>query len=218
MTQAGSQTSHAAIIARSRGIPAVSGVPGILRHVNTGRHDRRRRTRWTRHGQSGRGEQRGLSQAGARVLSSQGRAGRQSRSTGGHRRRGGIEFPGQHQQRRRRAGSQGDGRRGDRPVSHGVSLPDPPRRPGRRGTAQTYRAIIAAAPQHQVTIRTLDIGGDKTVPYLGHHHKEANPFMGWRSIRLSFEHPEIFLTQLRAILRAAAFAAPSGARCGSCSR
>ena len=71
---------------------------------------------------------------------------------------------------------------------------------------KTYRAIIAAAPQQQVTIRTLDIGGDKTVPYLGHHHKEANPFLGWRSIRLSFEHPEFFLTQLRAILRAAAFA------------
>jgi phosphotransferase system enzyme I (PtsI) len=71
---------------------------------------------------------------------------------------------------------------------------------------KTYRAIIAATPAHEVTIRTLDIGGDKTVPYLGHTHKEANPFMGWRSIRLSFEHPELFLTQLRAILRAAAFA------------
>jgi len=71
---------------------------------------------------------------------------------------------------------------------------------------KTYRAIITAAPHDQITIRTLDIGGDKTVPYLGHHHKEANPFMGWRSIRLSFEHPELFLTQLRAILRAAAFA------------
>ena len=78
--------------------------------------------------------------------------------------------------------------------------------PDEEDQLKTYRAIIAAAPQHQVTIRTLDIGGDKTVPYLGHHHKEANPFLGWRSIRLSFEHPEIFLTQLRAILRAAAFA------------
>jgi len=69
---------------------------------------------------------------------------------------------------------------------------------------QGYRGIIEAAPNHRVTIRTLDIGGDKTVPYLGHKHTEANPFMGWRSIRLSFEHPEFFTTQLRAILRAAA--------------
>jgi len=66
-----------------------------------------------------------------------------------------------------------------------------------------YREIIAASPNRQVTIRTLDLGGDKTIPYLG-HAREANPFLGWRSIRLSFEHPEFFATQLRAILRAAA--------------
>ena len=64
-----------------------------------------------------------------------------------------------------------------------------------------YKKIIAASPNHRVTIRTLDLGGDKTIPYLG-HAREANPFMGWRSIRLSFEHPEFFATQIRAILRA----------------
>ena len=67
---------------------------------------------------------------------------------------------------------------------------------------QAYREIIAASPNRQVTIRTLDLGGDKTIPYLG-HAREANPFMGWRSIRLSFEHPEFFSKQIRAILRAA---------------
>jgi phosphotransferase system enzyme I (PtsI) len=67
-----------------------------------------------------------------------------------------------------------------------------------------YREIIQASPNHQVTIRTLDIGGDKTIPYLGHRHQEANPFLGWRSIRLSFEHPAFFGTQIRAILRAGA--------------
>src|SRR5690606_19629406 len=66
-----------------------------------------------------------------------------------------------------------------------------------------YREIIHAAPNHRVTIRTLDLGGDKTIPYLG-HRREANPFLGWRSIRLSFEHPEFFLKQIRAVLRAAA--------------
>ena len=68
---------------------------------------------------------------------------------------------------------------------------------------KTYRDIVAASPNNTVTIRTLDIGGDKTVAYLGHDHKEANPFMGWRSIRLSFEHPDFFNIQIRAILRAA---------------
>ena len=71
-----------------------------------------------------------------------------------------------------------------------------------------YRQVIAAAPGKRVTIRTLDLGGDKTIPFLG-HDREANPFMGWRSIRLSFEHPEFFLEQIRAVLRAAA--TPEGA-------
>src|SRR5262249_6680870 len=53
----------------------------------------------------------------------------------------------------------------------------------------------------RVVIRTLDLGGDKQVPYLG-VRREANPFMGFRSIRLSSAHPEFFQAQLRAILRA----------------
>jgi len=73
-----------------------------------------------------------------------------------------------------------------------------------------YRRVIAAAPGGKIVIRTLDLGGDKTIPFLG-HDREANPFMGWRSIRLSFEHPEFFLTQIRAVMRAAAGSETSGA-------
>lgn len=64
-----------------------------------------------------------------------------------------------------------------------------------------YRKVIEAAPNRSVVVRTLDLGGDKQVKYFT-HHREANPFMGWRSIRMSSEHPEFFQTQLRAILRA----------------
>ena len=64
-----------------------------------------------------------------------------------------------------------------------------------------YRAVVEAAPNHTVTIRSLDLGGDKQVPYLGQQH-ESNPFMGWRSVRLAAAYPELFETQLRAILRA----------------
>ncbi len=80
----------------------------------------------------------------------------------------------------------------------------------------TYRDIIDASPAHSVTLRTLDIGGDKTVAYLGHHHQEANPFMGWRSIRLSFEHPLFFLKQIRAALRRARTPNGKADSCGSC--
>ena len=55
-----------------------------------------------------------------------------------------------------------------------------------------YRQIILNSPNQTVTIRTLDLGGDKTVPYLG-RRSEANPFMGWRSIRLFFENPRLFV-------------------------
>ena len=64
-----------------------------------------------------------------------------------------------------------------------------------------YRGVIEAAPHNLVTIRTLDLGGDKQVPYIA-THREANPFMGWRSVRMSSDFPEFFQTQLRAILRA----------------
>lgn len=67
-----------------------------------------------------------------------------------------------------------------------------------------YRQVIEASPNQTVTLRTLDLGGDKTVPYLGRRH-EANPFMGWRSIRLSLEHPRMFECQIRAMLRAARY-------------
>lgn len=66
-----------------------------------------------------------------------------------------------------------------------------------------YREIVDAADGRPVTIRTLDLGGDKRVPYLGQRN-EPNPFLGWRSIRLMTEHPRLFEQQIRAILRAGA--------------
>ena len=55
-----------------------------------------------------------------------------------------------------------------------------------------------------LTIRTLDIGGDKDIPYMG-LTKEANPFLGYRAIRFCLDRVDIFTTQLRAILRASAY-------------
>ncbi|MCE9614181.1 MAG: phosphoenolpyruvate--protein phosphotransferase [Lentisphaerae bacterium] len=67
--------------------------------------------------------------------------------------------------------------------------------------ADVYRRVAERVAPAAVIIRTLDLGGDK---YAGDmpSHKEANPFLGCRSIRLSLQHPETFKTQLRAILRA----------------
>jgi phosphocarrier protein FPr len=67
-----------------------------------------------------------------------------------------------------------------------------------------YRDVAQAFGGLPVIVRTLDIGGDKEVPYLD-LPREDNPFLGVRGIRLCFEHPDLFRTQLRAILRAASF-------------
>lgn len=63
-----------------------------------------------------------------------------------------------------------------------------------------YRQLLASFAPRPVIIRTLDVGGDKPLPYFP--IKEDNPFLGWRGIRITLDHPEIFLSQIRAMLRA----------------
>jgi phosphotransferase system, enzyme I, PtsP len=67
-----------------------------------------------------------------------------------------------------------------------------------------YRRVVEAMGEKPVTIRTLDIGADKYPSYVRRANPEPNPFLGWRSIRVSLEVLEIFKTQLRAILRVGA--------------
>jgi phosphocarrier protein FPr len=78
--------------------------------------------------------------------------------------------------------------------------PDPP---GEDEQVAVYRAAAAALGGRPLVIRTLDAGGDKPLPYL-HMPVEANPFLGWRAIRICLAQPEIFSAQLRAIVRVAA--------------
>jgi len=66
---------------------------------------------------------------------------------------------------------------------------------------EAYRSVLTAFGSKPVIIRTLDIGGDKQIPYL-HLPAEANPFLGVRATRLGLRRPTLFKTQLRAILRA----------------
>ena len=63
-----------------------------------------------------------------------------------------------------------------------------------------YREHLQTFAPRLVTMRTLDIGGDKDLPYFP--IEEENPFLGWRGIRISLDHPELFLVQIRALLRA----------------
>lgn len=67
-----------------------------------------------------------------------------------------------------------------------------------------YRQVLEAMAGKPVLIRTLDIGGDKELPYL-HLPRELNPFLGYRAIRLCLDRPGVFKTQLRALLRASVY-------------
>ena len=72
--------------------------------------------------------------------------------------------------------------------------------PSEEEQRQSYRGQLEAFAPHIVTMRTLDIGGDKALSYFP--IAEDNPFLGWRGIRVTLDHPEIFLVQIRAMLKA----------------
>jgi phosphotransferase system enzyme I (PtsI) len=67
-----------------------------------------------------------------------------------------------------------------------------------------YRRVAERMAPRPVLFRTMDLGGDKVASYLGSSH-ETNPFLGYRGIRFALQHPEVFRTQIRAIYRASAF-------------
>ncbi|MDP2226730.1 MAG: phosphoenolpyruvate--protein phosphotransferase [Moraxellaceae bacterium] len=73
--------------------------------------------------------------------------------------------------------------------------------PGEEEQRGIYRQQLEAFSPRPVTMRTLDIGGDKDLPYFP--IKEDNPALGWRGIRITLDHPEIFMVQIRAMLKAA---------------
>jgi phosphotransferase system enzyme I (PtsI) len=203
VTQGGGQTSHAAIVARSRGIPAVSGVRGILKQVKNG-------DTVVVDGRTGHV----LVNPDAETTSAYRKLQREffhlKDVLAENREQPAEMADGEPVELLANINSADDARAAAAMGASGVGLfrteylflthPDVP---DEEEQFEAYREIIDASPQHRVTIRTLDLGGDKTIPYIS-RDREANPFMGWRSIRLSFEHPQFFATQIRAILRAAA--------------
>ncbi|MEX2114493.1 MAG: phosphoenolpyruvate--protein phosphotransferase [Pirellulales bacterium] len=203
VTETGGGTSHAAILARSRGIPAVSGVKGICKAVKTG-------DTLIVDGREGHVVIKPDAETTSAYLKLQREFFDLKDTLAENRDQPAITADGVQVELLANINNVADARAAGAMGAVGVGLfrteyiflthsdvPDEEQQ------LAAYREIIAASPNHQVTIRTLDLGGDKTVPYLG-HAREANPFLGWRSIRLSFEHPEFFATQIRAILRAAA--------------
>jgi phosphoenolpyruvate-protein phosphotransferase len=204
VTESGGATGHAAILARALGIPAVSGLRGLLREVHTGdliAVDGREGHVYLNPGPEVEAAYRKLQREYADF------AGRLIEN----RDLEPITADGIRLELLANVNGPADAATAGSAGATGVGLYRTeylflthPSVPDEEEQLAAYRAVIEAAPNRHVTIRTLDLGGDKQVPYLG-HRDEANPFMGFRSIRLSSAYPEFFQTQLRAILRAGRF-------------
>lgn len=81
---------------------------------------------------------------------------------------------------------------------------DRPAAPTEEEQFEAYKKVLLMMNGRQVIIRTLDIGGDKDIPYMG-LQKEDNPFLGFRAIRYCLNNKELFTTQLRALIRASSY-------------
>lgn len=203
-TEKGGANSHVAIMARALGIPAIVGIEPFLKDVNEGdtvvidgtkgilvvRPSAEECERW-------RSEQERLRERWARV-----RAGSTlpARTLDGVRIRiaANISQP-EATRELRNLGAEGVGLFRTEFLYMGRDAP-----PSEQEQFEVYRHVLEAVDPEPVVIRTIDIGGDKDVPYLG-IGKEDNPFLGFRALRYCLSHQEIFRLQLRALLRASVY-------------
>ncbi|WP_353932980.1 phosphoenolpyruvate--protein phosphotransferase [Okeanomitos corallinicola TIOX110] len=199
---AGSATSHSAIIARTLGIPAVLGVDSQVLSLDSG-------TLMALDGESGKvwiappvdilttleakREAWQIAQAEARLKAHQ----------------PATTSDGQHIQVFANIGNIADAKAAINYGAEGVGLLrteflylEKTSPPTEEEQLEVYQAIAEILDNRPLIIRTLDVGGDKQLPYLSSLSAETNPFLGVRGIRLCLEHPQLLITQLKAILRA----------------
>jgi phosphotransferase system enzyme I (PtsP) len=74
--------------------------------------------------------------------------------------------------------------------------------PGLDEQSSFYKSVIERAGDRPVVFRTIDLGGDKIAPFMGRREREENPALGWRALRMALDHPFFFRRQLRALIRA----------------
>ncbi|WP_418666208.1 phosphoenolpyruvate--protein phosphotransferase [Allofournierella sp.] len=203
VTEVGGATSHSAILARALEIPAVLGVPGALGAIATGQAialdgerghvyvepDERTRKDY---------EQRKAEFEAQRQLLKE----YMGRPT--------VTAEGRPVALYANIGSPKDAQAALEKGAEGIGLfrteflfMDRAQLPTEEEQLAAYRQAAALFAGREVVIRTLDVGGDKAIPYL-HMEREENPFLGHRAIRYCLDEPEIYLVQLRALLRAGA--------------
>jgi len=203
VTEVGARSSHCAIVARGRGIPAVVSCRGILQHTADGMEgavdgflgtvetepDAETRAFFAARRKRIEEEDRSLL-----VIQDQPAVTRDGHAVdlGAN-----LELPGEAE-RALSVGAESIGLfRTEFFYLGRLELP------GEEEQYQAYRGVVERMHPRPVLFRTMDVGGDKVASYLGSTH-ESNPFLGRRGIRLSLEFPDVFRTQLRAIYRASA--------------
>jgi phosphoenolpyruvate-protein phosphotransferase (PTS system enzyme I) len=202
-SEEGTRTSHAAILAHSMGMPAVMGIMGALGRITSGTMLLLDGTRGTVLLDPTPAE---LAEAKALGLRDQARGIELERgvslpavTTDGVRvaLRGNVDLP-EEIDAARAHGAEGVGLlRTEFFITGHTSLPS------EEEQTRYFSRVGKAFPGHPVVIRSYDLGGDK-FPAAFQAPNEANPFLGWRAIRVCLDHPDLFRGQIRAVLRAAA--------------
>ncbi|NDJ25505.1 phosphoenolpyruvate--protein phosphotransferase [Nostoc sp. B(2019)] len=200
-TTSGSATSHSAIIARTLGIPAVLGIDAEVLHLEDG-------TLMALDGESGKAwvepeaDTLGVLEAKREAWQTS----QQQALATAHQ--PAITRDGQQVRILANIGSVADAQVAVAGGAEGVGLLrteflylDRTSAPTEDEQLAVYQAIAQILATRPLIIRTLDVGGDKPLSYFK-VAPEANPFLGWRGIRYCLDHPDLFKTQLRAILRA----------------
>jgi phosphotransferase system enzyme I (PtsI) len=203
VTEVGGRTSHGAIVARGRGIPAVMSVRGVLQHAKPGDVG-------AVDGFSGQVEINPEAKAAAFYQRRCEQLEQESRSLRMLQAEPAVTLDGRRVELGANIELPGDV---DHVLAAGADSIGLYRTeffylnraelPGEEEQYRAYREVAERMSPRPVIFRTMDLGGDKVASYLGTSY-EANPFLGWRGIRFALTHPEVFRTQIRAIYRASA--------------
>ncbi|HSM58827.1 MAG TPA: phosphoenolpyruvate--protein phosphotransferase [Candidatus Sulfomarinibacteraceae bacterium] len=201
-TELGGATSHSAILARAYGIPAVVGIGQALQTLSEGQTlalDGQKGIVWVDPDADTLGD---LQERRAEWEEREEKARAESQAPAVTRDGQRIEV----------AANIGGRRDADVALDYGAEgvglfrteflFLDREEPPSEEEQFEVYSGVAAAMGQRPIIIRTLDVGGDKPLPYLP-TGQEENPFLGWRGLRFCLDRPDIFMPQLRAILRAA---------------
>ena len=203
VTEVGGKTSHSAILARALEIPAVLGIPDALQQLTDGQ---------TAIVDGATGQV--LTEPDAETLyhytKLQEEQLRQKAMLSIYRDKPTVDASGRSYQLYANIGSVMEAQAALENGAEGIGLfrteflfMDRPSMPDEEEQLQAYSSVSRLMKGREVIIRTLDVGGDKEIPYLK-MGSEQNPFLGWRAIRYCLSEQSLFKTQLRALLRAGA--------------